>query len=236
MMIAKLLPALLLLAPFCYAEGSSFEGDIAPILSRNGCNNSNCHGSLKGQAGFHLSVFGYDAAADYKAVVKESDGRRVDLKDPEKSLILLKPTFQVKHGGGVRFAKNSPEYNALLSWLRNGAPIGVPAPKLLSLRVYPEQEIFLTNPEQKQQLVVVGRFADGVEKDLTREVNYKSNDEDIAAVDGAGSISLKKNGSTAVMVRSLGVANAVRIAVSLRPAFADYKRPKSSNYIDDFIL
>src|SRR5579862_4112461 len=128
MMIAKLLPALLLLAPFCYAEGSSFEGDIAPILSRNGCNNSNCHGSLKGQAGFHLSVFGYDAAADYKAVVKDSEGRRVDLKDPEKSLILLKPTFQVKHGGGVRFKKDSPEYAALTDWLYHGAARGIKAP------------------------------------------------------------------------------------------------------------
>src|ERR1700676_3492936 len=85
----------LFLLPVCRAEVTSFESDIAPILSKNGCNNSNCHGSLKGQAGFHLSVFGYDAAADYKAVVKDSDARRIDLRDPEKSLILLKPTFQV---------------------------------------------------------------------------------------------------------------------------------------------
>src|SRR5579862_5994277 len=160
MMIAKLLPALLLLAPFCYAEGSSFEGDIAPILSRNGCNNSNCHGSLKGQAGFHLSVFGYDAAADYKAVVKDSEGRRIDLKNPEKSLILLKPTFQVKHGGGVRFQKDSPEYKAILEWVRQGAQVGVPGPKLVSLAITPAEEILLTAPDQKQQLKVIGRYAD----------------------------------------------------------------------------
>src|SRR5579862_4596308 len=155
MMIAKLLPALLLLAPFCYAEVSSFEGDIAPILTKAGCNNSNCHGSLKGQAGFHLSVFGYDAAADYKAVVKDSDGRRIDLKDPEKSLILLKPTFQVKHGGGARFQKDSPEYKAILAWIRSGAPVGVPGPKLVSLTVTPKEEIFLTAADQKQPLKVI---------------------------------------------------------------------------------
>ena len=50
------------------AREFSFEGDIAPVFSRKGCNNSNCHGALKGQNGFRLSVFGYEPAADFKAV------------------------------------------------------------------------------------------------------------------------------------------------------------------------
>ena len=67
----------------------------------------------------------------------------MNLKDPEQSLILLKPTFQLKHGGGVRFTKEpQPEYKAILDWLRNGAPVGVAAAKLVALRVYPEQRDF----------------------------------------------------------------------------------------------
>ena len=240
MMIAKLLPAIVLLAPLCNAEVSSFEGDIAPILSKNGCNNSNCHGSLKGQAGFHLSVFGYNAAADYKAIVKDSDGRRIDLKNPEKSLILMKPTFQTKHGGGVRFQKDSPEYKVILKWVQEGAPVGVPGPKLVSLIVTPKEEIVLTAADQKQQLKVIGRYADGAEKDLTADVNYTSNDADVASVDASGMVAPRKSGETAVMVRSLGVVSVARVAVSLRPPIqaesAGYSRPKSFNFIDDYIF
>src|SRR6266446_5983168 len=37
-----------------------FVHDVAPIFSRMGCNNTTCHGSLNGQKGFKLSLFGYD--------------------------------------------------------------------------------------------------------------------------------------------------------------------------------
>jgi hypothetical protein len=151
----------LFLLPLCRAEVTSFESDIAPIFSKNGCNNSNCHGVLKGQNGFRLSVFGYIPAADYKSIVNENGGKRINLKDPESSLILLKPTFQAGHGGGVRFSKTSPEYALILEWLKKGAIEGVPGPKLVSLAVSPEDEIFLTSPGQKQQLKVIGRYSGG---------------------------------------------------------------------------
>src|SRR5262245_31411829 len=235
-MLRRILPFLALAASVHAQTTFSFEGDIAPLFTKNGCNNSSCQRSLKGQNGFRRSVFGYDPAADYKQIVKDAGGRRVDLKDPEKSLILLKPTFQVKHGGGVRFSKTSHEYKLILEWLKQGAPEGVPGPKLVSLRIVPEEEIFLTAAEQTAQLKVTGRYADGVEKDLTREVNYVSNDDSIAAVDANGVVSVRKSGETAIMVRSLGVVNAARVAVSLRTAQANYQRPKSANYIDDFIF
>ncbi len=51
----------------------------------------------------------------------------VNTDDPEKSLILVKPTSSsekeglvgaVAHGGGVRWGKNSPEYLTILDWIR----------------------------------------------------------------------------------------------------------------------
>jgi hypothetical protein len=53
----------------------------------------------------------------------------VDLKDPENSLILRKPTSSAEsegvlgsqtlpHGGGVRWEKNSPEYQTILRWIQ----------------------------------------------------------------------------------------------------------------------
>src|SRR5437867_9848287 len=45
----------------------SFANDVAPIFSHIGCNASSCHGALRGQNGFKLSLFGYDPDADYEA-------------------------------------------------------------------------------------------------------------------------------------------------------------------------
>src|SRR5436309_4646135 len=105
-----LLPAMIA-APLAAARREipklSFVRDVVPIFTMSGCANSNCHGSIRGQAGFKLSLFGYEPELDYKAI---QEGRRIDTANPEKSLILLKPTFQAAHGGGLRFAPGSLEY------------------------------------------------------------------------------------------------------------------------------
>src|SRR6185436_19694301 len=68
----------------------SFVKDVVPILTKSGCANSNCHGSIRGQGGFKLSLFGYEPELDYEAITKNQDGRRVDRAHPEKSLVLVK--------------------------------------------------------------------------------------------------------------------------------------------------
>src|SRR5262249_49605796 len=64
------------------------ENDIVPLFARFGCNSSGCHGKAEGQNGFKLSVFGFDSAADYSALLKEARGRRVFPAAPERSLLL----------------------------------------------------------------------------------------------------------------------------------------------------
>src|ERR1700744_2884388 len=81
--------------PFC------FENDITPILTRFQCNTSGCHGSAEGQNGFKLSVFGFDAPADYAALVKEGRGRRVNFAAADSSLLLRKASGSMPHGGGI---------------------------------------------------------------------------------------------------------------------------------------
>jgi hypothetical protein len=81
--------ALLLLVPTVLsligAERPSFVNDIVPIFTKSGCGNSNCHGSMHGQAGFKLSLFGYEPELDYQAFTKDSNGRRIDLKNPSRA-------------------------------------------------------------------------------------------------------------------------------------------------------
>ena len=59
----------------------SFSPEILSILTTKGCNGSGCHGSPAGQNGFKLSLFGYDAEADYQMIVKTHEGRRVNLQE-----------------------------------------------------------------------------------------------------------------------------------------------------------
>src|SRR5438477_4586623 len=148
----------------------SFVKDIVPIFTKSGCANSNCQGSILGQAGFKLSLFGYEPDLDYDAIVKAQDGRRINHTDPANSLILLKPTFSVPHGGGERFKKGSLEYEAILDWLRDGATYdSAGSPRLKVLRVTPE-EITLIGVGTKHQLTASGTYSDGSTEDLTRKV------------------------------------------------------------------
>src|SRR5439155_19591004 len=85
------------------AAALNFTNDILPVLSKHGCNNGSCHGKAIGQNGFKLSLYGFDPAQDYAAIVDEGHGRRVSPAAPDDSLLLLKATGKLAHGGGVRF-------------------------------------------------------------------------------------------------------------------------------------
>src|SRR5437762_2417349 len=71
----------------------SFPNDILPVLSKAGCNAGACHAKQGGKNGFQLSVFAFDPAADYEAIVRQAHGRRIDRLDPGRSLLLLKATL-----------------------------------------------------------------------------------------------------------------------------------------------
>ena len=46
----------------------SFVKDVVPIFTMAGCAGSNCHGSIRGQNGFYLSLFGYEPDLDFQAI------------------------------------------------------------------------------------------------------------------------------------------------------------------------
>src|SRR5215475_6448559 len=98
-------------------EQVDFERHVMGVFGRMGCNSGSCHGSFQGKGGFRLSLFGYDPEKDYYAVTHDLDGRRVNRSDPDASLLLLKATAQVEHGGLKRFDKNSWAYRLLREWI-----------------------------------------------------------------------------------------------------------------------
>lgn len=216
-----------------------FDDDIAPIFSKLGCNNNACHGALNGQRGFKLSLFGYDPVADYDAIVKQSDGRRINRAEPEKSLLLEKPTFAVSHGGGKLIEKNSLEYGILLQWIRDGAPRGIAGgPKLISVQALPGGFRVLEELTARQQIAVVGVYSDGSRVDLTQKVRYTSSDEAIASVNSSGVVIPRRNGEVTILVRTLGQVDAMRVAVAVRPDLPSpaTRQPPSRNFIDQGVF
>jgi hypothetical protein len=212
----------------------SFSGDILPVLTKAGCNGGSCHGALNGQNGFKLSLFGYDPSADYEMIVHKHDGRRLNLADAEKSLLLRKPTFDVPHGGGKRLKKGSTDYSVLLDWIRGGAKL-VPANerRVVSLRVAPDNTV-LFGKGSARQLLVTARYSDGTERDVTRIVAFQSNDDSIAKVSPEGLVTADRGGETAITVRAPGVASAAKVGVVTEsravPAIV------SDNFIDRFVF
>jgi hypothetical protein len=210
----------------------SFVNDIVPIFTRADCANSNCHGSVRGQKGFKLSLFGSDPDLDYDAITKNSEGRRIDRAHPANSLVLRKPVMQEPHGGGQRFKVNSADYNAMLEWLRKGAPFDAPGQaRLRSLKVYPP-EWRMVGVGTQIQVVAVGEYNDGSVRDLTQVVRFSSNIAPIAAVKPDGTITAESVGETAIMARTLGRAAAIPIIVVKERPLKDYPTIPESNYID----
>src|SRR6266508_1415239 len=227
---------------------ATFKRDIESILTRRGCNGSNCHGGVKGRGGFKLSLGGVYPRDDYQWIVEggtyqvltdESSGPktpRVDLKEPEKSLLLLKPTFSVPHGGGTRFEVGSADYKTLLDWIRSRAPYGEEnesADKIERVEVFPAETVL--DSTGKQQLLVTARLSNGSQEDITGEVLYVSNNPDVVKVSPEGFVEAVKPGETAVLIRAPGYNVSASFGVIAQP-IAGYPKIEHRNFIDEHVL
>lgn len=220
-------------APFTW----SFQNHVIPVFSKVGCNQGACHGALAGKNGFKLTLRGYDPAADYDTLVKQSLSRRVNLADPAASLILKKPAFEIPHGGGKRFAPDSLEYRVIAEWIASGAP-GASAndPTVVSLEVYPASAVL--KPSAEQQLAVLAKFSDGGVADVTRWVKYASSNEGAASVDDSGRVKMNGHGEAAITLWYSSRVAYARVAVPFpnQVSAASYRDFHPANLIDELTL
>ncbi len=211
-----------------------FENDIAPILNRFQCNTSGCHGNAEGQNGFKLSVFGFDPAGDYSALVKEGRGRRVHFAAVDSSLLLTKASGALPHGGGTRLMAGSREYDVLRNWIRAGAPYGDPeTPRIVGLRVEPSER--LMPMKATQPIRVTARFADGYEIDVTSWAKFRTNHEGMASVADDGVVTTGTiPGEVAVMASYLNHIGVFRAIVPRTDKVAFPELPES-NVVDKHV-
>jgi hypothetical protein len=190
----------------------SFRHEVVPLLTKLGCNQGACHGSQHGKGGFKLSLLGFEPEADYTAIVKSAEARRITPIAPEESLILLKPTLAVAHGGGKRLEAGSVAYRLLTLWLEGGAPgPREQDPRVVGLKVYPEHRVM--EPGQEQQLTVLAAFSDGSERDVTADARFDTLNEAVATVRPSGVGKTIGRGEANLMVRYQGHAAMARLTV-----------------------
>ncbi len=227
----------------------SFAQQIGGILTKRGCNQAACHGGVKGRGGLKLSANALYPKDDFEWITKggtyqvltaEVKGERVpriDLKNPEESLLLTKPTMAKPHGGGKRLEKDSEDYKDILAWVKSGAPFGAEdngkAPKLARLEVFPPLAAMPVDGQRR--LLVTALFTDGHREDFTHQVLYSSNNADVATVSADGVITGKRLGETAVLIRGAGQVASAGAGV-IGASIPNYPEVPRGNFIDDAVF
>lgn len=221
---------------FARPHAYHFENDVVPLLSRFGCNASGCHGYSQGQNGFKLAVFGSDPDYDYYAIVKESRGRRIMHASPESSLLLLKASGQMPHGGGVRIRTGTDEYNLLRGWIAAGTPMGDPAaPNVVRIRVEPKERLLAM--KGTQQLRVIATFSDNRETDVTGHARFQVNNEALASVSAEGVVNTGQTpGEVAVMANYANCVDTFRAIIPRPQAIANYPAFPPNNFVDTHVI
>ncbi|MGE3316212.1 MAG: DUF1549 domain-containing protein [Planctomycetaceae bacterium] len=204
---------------------------VAPILSKAGCNMGACHASQYGKGGFKLSVFGFDPHADHAAIVRDHSQRRVNPLNPEASLFLEKPTMQVPHGGSRRLRADSVEYATLAAWVRSGAAApSDKTPAVTKLTVSPQH--LVTKADVEQQLRVEAEYADGSRRDVTALARYNAMDESVLEVSTEGLVKTVGRGQAPAMVRFEGQAEIAMFVVPFANKI-ELTGWTNNNYVDE---
>lgn len=210
----------------------SFNEHVLPILSKNGCNAGACHASQHGKGGFILSVFGYAPDQDRAAIVRDRQQRRVNFLEPEQSLLLLKPTMAVPHGGSRKLEKGSIDYQYLVSWIAAGAPgPAADAPKVTGLTVHPSHRV--GEAGFQQQLRVEATYSNGAVRDVTHWAKFDSLDDAVVSVTSTGLVTAKGRGQAPAMVRFEGQAAISMVVVPFANS-TDLSQFAENNFIDKF--
>ena len=175
-----------------------FTHDVAPVLSRLGCNAGTCHGSAQGKNGFKLSLRGYDPIFDVRALTDDQAGRHINVASPDNSMMLLKPTAAVPHVGGGLIQPGEPYYEIMRSWISDGARLDLTTPRVTKIAVFPINPV-VQRIGSKQQLRVLATYANGEVRDVSREAFLDSANTEVAVAGKAGLITAVRRGEAPIL-------------------------------------
>ncbi len=223
---------------FTRAHAWSFRNHVLPVITKADCNSGGCHGALAGKGGFALSLMAYAPLKDYHTITRGARGRRVELADPARSLLLTKPTAAAKHKGGRRLDPGSRDYQIVAEWIAAGAAPPTEADAAIA-RIEVIPALSLLAPGDSQQLVVRAFYSDGRVEDVTQWARFTAADESVARVD-------KKTGELQVVGHGEGAVTAwfssrivmARVTSPFPNKIPDavFTKAPRRNFIDDLVL
>ena len=219
-----------------HADPVSFRHETLPVLSRLGCSAGSCHGSPHGKGSFRLSLRAFDPVLDAHTLVREELGRRTNPIEPDKSLLLLKPTTQVSHEGGKKLDKESREYALLRAWIEEGAELRREGEATcVGIEIHPSTARVLHFPQATQQVSVHARFSDGSRRDVTQLAVFESSNTKVAEVSRGGLVSGVERGGVAIIVRYLEFIESTSLTLVREIEGFQWKGPEPANYIDELV-
>jgi WD40 repeat protein/mono/diheme cytochrome c family protein len=213
-----------------------FVQDVAPIIARIGCNAGSCHGARAGKNGFKLSLRGYDPVFDVRALTDDLASRRVSVSSPEVSLMLLKPTAAVPHQGGQVLQPGSAYYQILRQWIADGGKLNTATSRATHIEVAPINPV-IQSVGARQQFRVVANYADGTQRDVTREAFLDSGNTDVSKTiaDRPALLEALRRGEAPVLVRYEGNYAATTLTVMGDRTGFVWEAPPTYNHIDELV-
>ncbi len=211
-----------------------FVHDVAPVLSRLGCNAGTCHGSAQGKNGFKLSLRGYDPLFDVRALVDDNASRHVNLSAPETSMMLAKPTGALPHVGGALMQPGEPYYEILRSWIADGARYDQTTPRVARIEVYPSNPV-IPRIGGKQQLRVLATDAGGNVRDVTREAFLETGNMEVAAANKSGMMTALRRGEAPILARYEGAYASTTLTVMGDRSGFVWSQPPAYGRIDELV-
>ncbi|MCA9035539.1 MAG: DUF1553 domain-containing protein [Planctomycetaceae bacterium] len=211
-----------------------FIREVNPVLGKAGCNQGTCHGSQSGKNGFKLSLRGYDALYDYRALVDDISGRRFNRSVPNQSLMLLKPTQGVPHEGGFLFDEQSRYYKLIEQWIAEGCQFNEQAARVTGIVVYPPTPLLQSSGDE-QQLSVIATYADGTSRDVTRDAVFETSNFEVATVSKSGLVRAVRRGEAAALVRYEGHYAAAPVAILGNRDGYEWNESAELNFVDGFV-
>ena len=215
----------------------SFRQEVEPVLTRLGCNQGACHGKLAGQNGFKLSLRGYAPELDFGWLTRDVLGRRLNLADPESSLLITKTTGATPHEGGVRITPGDRYHQLLVAWIAARAP----GPKSeadesdpVTLELLPGDR--QAAPGETQHLTARATWPDGTAKNVTWLTQFFSNDETTLTVTPDGLVTALRPGSTSIRAHFQGRVAVVRFTIPASTVVEEWRYARKQNAVDDAVF
>ena len=212
-----------------------FKNDLIPMFTKLGCNAGKCHGSAIGRGDFKLSLYGGTPKADYDQIVRRFGGRRVNLTDPESSLVFMKPAEFVEHGGGSIIEDDDQHAQLLIKWIEQGAKY-VEHRQLKRVEVTPKRFV-ASKTGDETPLKVVAHYDDGSTRNVTDLTQFVAEDSSAVTFDDESTIAkVARPGRHIVIARYSSEVIPIELIVPVSETVVDLSAEPRENFVDEEIL